>query len=60
MPDLRCKCGSKLAEYTDTEVLIMDRKCKSITRLWVIDGKLTKVSIQGADDCNFTKNVKEL
>lgn len=44
MPDLRCQCGHKIAEYNDTEVRIMDKKCKSITILRVCDGKLNKFS----------------
>jgi len=42
MKDVRCNCGSKLAEYTDTEIRIMDRKCKTITVIEVIGGKLVK------------------
>jgi hypothetical protein len=42
MTDLRCKCGAKLAEYSDNEVRIMDRKCKTVTVLKVIDGKIRR------------------
>lgn len=43
MFDLRCQCGHKIAEYTDTEIRIMDKKCKSVTVLTIADGKLKLV-----------------
>lgn len=38
--NLRCKCGAKLAEYNDNEVRIMDRKCKTVAVLRVVNGEL--------------------
>jgi hypothetical protein len=47
MTDLRCSCGHKLAEYSDNEIRIMDKKCKKVTVLRVIDGKLTLMECNG-------------
>jgi hypothetical protein len=59
MPDLRCKCGSKIAEYDDYEVRIKHRRCGDITILKVVDGKITlpepmekfKISIHCESPC---------
>lgn len=42
MPDLCCKCGHKIAEYDDYEIHIKDKKCKTVTVLHVVNGKLAR------------------
>jgi len=55
MPELRCKCGTKIAEYNDSEVRIMDRKCKTITVLRVVDGKLELWGISPLEKVDWCK-----
>lgn len=42
MPDLRCTCGSKLAEYNENSIRIMCRKSKEVVELVVIGGRLER------------------
>jgi hypothetical protein len=51
MPDLRCQCGKKIAEYNDYEVKIMDKKCKHVTTLRVVNGKLIIVNDSDNGTC---------
>jgi hypothetical protein len=49
MPDLRCKCGTKIAEYDDVEVRIKHRRCGGITILRVVNGKLREIKCCSED-----------